>query len=55
MKYPAVNFDRGAGWLQRLRDWAAHNALTLVFMAVMFVLTWAVIILTTAWEVANGN
>lgn len=48
--------DKGASWQMKLRQWASDNALTLVFMSVMFAITWAVIILATVWDVvANGR
>lgn len=29
---------------QRIREWAASNAFTLIFLVVMFVLTWALLV-----------
>lgn len=28
----------------KVREWAAHNALTLIFLSAMFVVTWVVIV-----------
>lgn len=48
-------FDKGASWQMKLRQWAADNALTLVFMSFMFAVTWAVIILAAVWDVVHSG
>lgn len=45
----------GGSKVSKLRAWAAQNALTLVFMSFMFIMTWVVILVATFWDVTHGK
>lgn len=34
----------------KVKKWAYHNAYTLIFLSVMFVITWVVAVVTSTWN-----